>query len=497
VDDAPHRIYWGDTHGHISYADGQGTSDGYYRFARDDARLDFATLSDHALWLDDSEWLDLQQKVATYNDPGRFVPILGNEWTVALPEGHHNLYYRDSTSPRIGSQTAWLLPDFFREIRRLFDPSEVLSIPHAHNPGNWQVSDPEIERLVEVISGHGTFEWFGNRYLSEGWQVGFVGSSDNHHEHPGYTDTTTSYHSQRGGLAAVMASEKTSDVIFDAMRARTTYATSGRRIILDATLNGAPIGSRVPFEGTRRVACSVSGTAPIDTIDLIKNGSVIFQKRYLGGELNARAWLRIGLESSSEVFSYARPRGGRVWGGRIWVRDAELISVVAPNLENRFYEYAHRSDNSARFVIITRGRMDALGLELDAATPETENQVWVAENVSGHEDVETEAVNFTITLGELLGGPVIRHFQVVDPATGVVGLDRITLQLFDPASSLDHDFEFMDLGPTAVGDYYYLRVTQIDGEQAWSSPWWIAGWEPTTTRRSPDRRLRPRPRPGR
>jgi len=480
-EDPAHRIFWGDTHGHIAFADGQGTPDGYFRFARDDAVLDFATLSEHTLWIDDSEWRTLQQMVAKYNDPGRFIPILGNEWTVALPEGHHNVYYRDPTSPRVGSQVVWLLSDLYREIRRIFDPDDVLSIPHAHNPGNWRVSDPEIERLVEITSGHGTFEWFGSRYLSEGWQVGFVGSSDNHHEHPGYTDTGTSYHSQLGGLAAVEASEKTYDAIFDAMRGRATYATGGKRIILDATLNGAAIGSRLPFVGERRISCSVSGTAPVDTIDVIKNGEVIYQKRYVTEELHPHIWVRVGFESSSEVFSYERPRGGRVWKGYLWLRGARVNTLIAPNLENRFHEYADLTRNTrVDFLVTTRGRMDALGLELEGADPDTEIRFRVAAGISGHAGVETEPIEIEITLAEALNGPAVRHFEVVDPATGKIGVDTITLQIFDPGDSLDQDFQFTDLGPARVGDSYYLRVTQIDGERAWSSPWWIGGREPAT-----------------
>jgi hypothetical protein len=488
----PHRVFWGDTHGHIAFADGQGTPDGYFRFARDDARLDFTTLSEHTIWLDDAEWSTLQSMVATYHDPGRFIPILGNEWTVALPEGHHNIYYRDSASPRVGSQIAWLLPDLYPAIRGLLDPDDVLSIPHAHNPGNWTVSDPEIERLVEITSTHGTFEWFGNRYLSEGWQVGFVGSSDNHHEHPGYTDTGTSYHSQLGGLAAVIAPELSSDAVFDALRNRSTYATGGKRIILDATLNGAPMGSRVPFSGERRIACSVSGTAPVDTIDVIRNGEVIYQKRHVSEELEPHMWVRVGFYSSSEVFSYARPRGGRVWEGELRIEGASIRSVVAPNLENRFYEYADRRySRRAEFLIVTRGRMDAVGLELDGADPETEIRIIVEGGTSGHSGVTTGPIDVTIGLAEATNGPAVRHFEVVDPATGRVDLDTITVQIFGMTDSLDQEFEFADLGPAAIGDSYYLRVTQIDGERAWSSPWWLSGWEPKPWRSGPSR-LRPK-----
>jgi hypothetical protein len=51
--------------------------------------------------------------------------------------------------------------------------------------------------------------------------------------------------------------------------------------------------------------------------------------------------------------------------------------------------------------------------------------------------------------------------------------DRITLEVIDPDGALDMDFEFTDLENPRPGDYYYLRITQLDGGRAWSSPFWV------------------------
>ena len=56
--------------------------------------------------------------------------------------------------------------------------------------------------------------------------------------------------------------------------------------------------------------------------------------------------------------------------------------------------------------------------------------------------------------------------------------DRITLQIVDVAAALDRELEWIDLDagtPAPTGDYYYLRVNQLDGARAWSSPWWVGG----------------------
>ena len=80
-EDPEYRIYWGDTHGHSGYSEGIGTVDQFMRFARDDARLDFVTHSEHDSWLDAGEWELIRSTSAEYDEPGKFVPFLGWEWT--------------------------------------------------------------------------------------------------------------------------------------------------------------------------------------------------------------------------------------------------------------------------------------------------------------------------------------------------------------------------------------------------------------------------------
>jgi hypothetical protein len=90
-----------------------------------------------------------------------------------------------------------------------------LIIPHAHEPGDYRFSHPQMENLVELSSIHGRFKYLGKQYLNHGHQVGFIASSDNHMAPPGlYTWLAP------GGLAAVLAPQKTTNAIFDAMPTR-------------------------------------------------------------------------------------------------------------------------------------------------------------------------------------------------------------------------------------------------------------------------------------
>ncbi len=259
--DPEQRLFWGETHGHSGFAEGQGTPEGYFAFARDDARLDFVTLSEHDLWLTDGLWDHLTRAVGEYHREGELLVFAGYEWTSPRQRGgHHNVFFRRAGMQRVGVQVAPNLSELYRGLRAEYDTDDVLIIPHAHQNGDWRQNDFQMENLIEIMSGHGTFEWFGSRYLEQGFRVGFVSASDDHRGHPGYSPGHQAGASGRrsnifqfGGLAAAWAPARTTDAVFGALKSRRAYATTGaQRIVLDARLNGAPMGSELD-QADRRV----------------------------------------------------------------------------------------------------------------------------------------------------------------------------------------------------------------------------------------------------
>ena len=479
--DPAYRVWWGDTHAHTKYAEGQGSPDGFYRFARDDARLDFVTLSEHDIWLDDHEWRTMRELAERYRQPGRFIPILGYEWTNSLAKGgHHNVLFRDTDRVRIGTQVSDTLTRLYAALRRFYSPEDTLTIPHAHTSGDWDTSDGEIEKLVEIASVHGTFEYFGNLYLQRGWQVGFIASTDNHHGHPGYSDTGTTFHTERNGMAAVLAPEKTRESIFSGLRGIRAYATSGDRIILDVSMDGAPIGSRLPAGAERRLRVRAMGTAPIDRIDVIKNGQIVYGKDFATARLGAENWLQIAFSSSSEVYSRRPPRQYRTWEGTLRVVDARVAEVENVSFDNQHQEWVRQGENDPgliRFRTLTRGRSDVLLVKLEELTPSTKLQFDIDPSriARGREYEEIPGESLSIALGDADEGILEKRIVLPSADGGEQNVDAIRVQIFDKEAPFDRTLEYTDRSATEPGDYYYVRVTQIDGERAWSSPIWVGG----------------------
>ena len=481
----PYRLYWGETHTHTGMAEGQGSIGRSYRFAREDARLDFLGLSEHDIWLDDAEWQAMRQAVKTNTVPGEFVAFLGYEWTLRRQwGGHHNVFFRKPDSMRVGAQKAPTLTGLYEGLRARYGTRDVLIIPHAHQAGDWRTNDPEMETMIEIMSMHGTFEWFGNYYLRQGHQVGFLAASDDHRSRPGYSWTSSrqpnSSLSQFGGLAAVQAPEKTADAIFDALKRRSAYAvTDAQRIILEMDVNGTGMGNRLAYTDRRRLRAKVVGTAPIRRLAVIKNGETVYAKRPLRASLAGNARLVVGFESSSEPFFRDNPRGYRPWDGTLTVEGAKLASMRTLHFDNSHKEWARiegEDRNTVRFSTSTRGQADTLLLELEGASPSTTvsfdldaAREWGKSPTPVRQPREIAAKRFRVSLSEMTDG-----FARKDLSDSI-DRDAVTVELIGGDMPMEAELDYADTGDMQPGDYYYVRADQLDGARAYSSAVWVGG----------------------
>jgi len=500
--DPRRRIYWGEMHSHGQFAEGQGSPDRLFQFGRSDARLDFMSYTEHDLWMDDAEWEYMRQCTKRYNEEDEFIVFLGYEWTMRVDQGgHNNVFFRTPDSrKRVGIQRAPTLSELYYNLRAENDLEDVLIIPHCHNPGDWRITDPDLRKLIEIQSTHGTFLWFGERFVERGYRMGFIAASDDHTAHPGYTGSRAGM-IQKGGLAAVVAAEKTTDSIFNALRNLATYATSSERMILQVDVNGAPMGSQAPetlisgntlkwktqLKKQRHLAGRVIGTNAIDTITVFKNGQVIWEKDYLTTKRKKDGFLQVSFESPTEEFFRESPRNFRRWTGTMEIEGANLIDLSSPGFHNRGpawnTEYAVRdkqNPNLVHFSTATRGRANAVLLQLDGVSARTRIDIalnatrgWTTTPQKYRNAARLSAENVTFRLGDAASGQLKREFKV-DRYT-----DTLSVRFVDPGVADDREFTLTDDQMMRPGDYYYVRVKQLDGSLAWSSPIWVGGVPPT------------------
>ena len=476
------RIYWGDTHGHSGYSEGIGTADFFMRFARDDARLDYVTHSEHDLWLDAGEWELIRKTSLKYDEPGTFIPYLGWEWTRhTLYGGHHNVLFRDIRDQMPVSGLSFpFLSELYAQLHAKFDPRNIVVIPHAHNPGDYRQSDPQLEPLIEIMSMHGSFDWFMHAYLSHGHEVGVVAASDDHMSKPGYSAPTRNSLAQKGGLGAVMAKEKSRNTIFDAMKARHTYATTGDRIILRMDLNGVKMGQRAPYSTTREITGRVIGTGAIKSVSLFKNDNQIWQQEYLLDESpGSEQELLLSFQSDpTPHFKGDAPRGWRHWRGEMTVAGGRLTQASPMDFINPNMQSFEQDGNTVRFRTITRGDTSSIRLKLSDVGPDA------ALNFHFEEAIETGSAppfyrkhiiipgsDIKIRLADLKDAKLSRKM----PAENYPD-DSITLRRVVTDGIRDVNFSFTDKENPNQGDYYYFKVVQANDAIAWTSPIWVGGY---------------------
>ena len=292
---AGERVLWADLHGHSNLSDGTGLPEDFFRYARDVAGLDAAALTDHdhhgaPRYLDENEdvWESIRTAVRRSRAPGRFVSLLGYEWTSWLHGHRHVLYFGDDGPVRSALDPRHDAPP---KLWAALRGDTALTIAHHPAGGsmatNWAIApDPALEPLVEIASLHGSSEAletpgpvkrtvegsFVRDALDRGYRLGFVGSSDSHDGHPGCVQEPGR---RSCGLAAILSRTATREAILEALRARRTYATSGPRILLRVALDGEPMGSAVGAALSRTLAVEVVAPVPLARFDVVRSGRIV------------------------------------------------------------------------------------------------------------------------------------------------------------------------------------------------------------------------------
>lgn len=321
--ESEYHIYVGEMHGHTDLSDASPNIDTYFQIARDTAKLDFCTISDHdhgsplssELWktMEEgnfhhahsseyyksyvekkcSKWDIIREKVKEYVQPGTFTPILAYErdsypWYNNLVI-YFNSYDAEITMPEVcGDMSEKELIEFLSREDRIVVP-HTTSTPQSGC--DFSTMDPALYTpLIEVYSRWGTDEYYDNpnpvRYgvkggywqdaLKRGGKMGCIGGSDDHYGMPGMIMAEAPHINLKyrfPGLTGVLAKENTLESIFEAIKARRCYAFMGGRIEIDFRINGHYMGEEITLkeEEDRMIYMYVKADKPIKRMTLVKN----------------------------------------------------------------------------------------------------------------------------------------------------------------------------------------------------------------------------------
>lgn len=487
-----YRILYGDIHNHNAHGYGVGSIERSLEVAR--THLDFFAFTGHSSWHDmpameggrERHWIDgfkrlketwprVQQVIADGNREREFCAFLGFEWhsskwgdqCVVFPGDHRPLFY----APEIPK-----LREFCREEGALMIPHH-LAYPKGRRGVNWDCFDEACTPVVEIYSEHGNgeddrgpFPYFthsmGGRETSNtvraaleaGRRFGFVGSSDDHAGFPG---------AYGEGLMAALVGDFTREGIFEAIRARRTYALTGDRIELDFSVEGAPMGATIEAGRQVEVAFSVRGRDELDVVEVIQDGRIV-HRAFAEGDVAAA-------DAFAQPVQLRLEWGWGPWGAlaleRIcdWAMDLKLergrIARFFPCLQSMPFDETRRH----RFE---RSGDDGLSIRSYTARQnayrENPNQSVVLEIEGGPQTVLEVSLRAPVAQRERSRLDAL-HRGSVNRFTGDFPKEGWQWHRLLPAAASALDGR-CTLEVPAGRSHAYLRARQRNGHVAWGSP---------------------------
>jgi len=353
--DKKYQVFFGELHVHTAYSDGSGSLDELYNLYKNIYKIDFLAITEHdalgsstANHFSPSEWTYNKTLNEVYNKPGEFVTFNAYEWTHStwsgrqdstVDIGHKNVFFKGGEDSPFFSHFGDKAYDARSLFKTLHD-HDALAVPH-HQPWSgmvWEDNDPEIETNYEMISIHGANEYMGNlpiphrggkpgtfaqNGLAKGVTIGFVGASDSHglyyHATEGWREDA-----YKGGLTGVLLPKDetlTRASIWQALKERRNYATSGEKYFLEFSVNGEPMGSEIISKTAPRIAFRALSNQIIYAYIIRDN-----EELFITGPVGGTRWEYRGLVDETvkpgKHFYYLRvtyKNGMLAWSSPIWV----------------------------------------------------------------------------------------------------------------------------------------------------------------------------------
>ncbi|GAA0087027.1 hypothetical protein UT300007_34680 [Clostridium sp. CTA-7] len=283
------NLYFGQLHSHTNISDGTGTIDEAYKYAENNAKVDFLAVTDHSNWFDNDKlanisdgskseaWKKGLSAADKYNKDGNFVAIYGYEMTWSGSTGgygHMNTFNTPGFETRTNSKMD--LKNYYNTLK-----TQKQSLSQLNHPGktfgdfsDFAYYDAEIDKqvtLIEVGNGEGairssgyfpSYEYY-TRALDKGWHVAPTNNQDNHKGRWGNANTART---------VIEAPNLSRDAVYEAIRERRVYATEDENLKISYEINGNTMGSILGKTDSLDFKVNVED---MDSGDTIKKISII------------------------------------------------------------------------------------------------------------------------------------------------------------------------------------------------------------------------------
>ena len=448
------------------------------------------------------DWQMICALVREYHAPGEFVTFAGYEWTGDRTRwGDHNVFYPFDDPPL---DLALHIDQLYANLRE----TGGIAIPHhtayafANRGKDWAHYDEEISPFAEVFSVHGSSEGCNAPFtmtrngamaprvsmnsvhaaLDRGHRLGIIASGDNGLGFAGKWGI---------GLMAAVADDLTRESLWEAFKARRVYGVTGDRIKLDYSLGDAPMGSLIEGSGPRTLRASVECTEALDRIEVIRDGRVAHTHCHAGtweppseGTVRCKIPFEFGWgPAASYGFEVAR----KSWQGRFRLAEGRLLSV-----EGAFTRHGNSShqtgDAEVEFSLTTDPRVHAAE---DTCQQRLIVEIEAPADALCVLECDNHRITFTPAEAMRRSGLIVYDHECRDRIRQQFGDQSgkwddirdavyhnshiIKRHIAIPAAGYTASIELEQTDFAPGRNYVYLRVSQLNGQYAWSSPVWVDG----------------------
>lgn len=498
-----HKIYWGDLHTHL-----EDFKEGDKILKSASENIDFyAVLCYPFIWENKNGlkvesvrqrpeflkwWKTLQELTRCYYKPGSFVTFLGYEWHGNRTKyGDHNVIYFDENN---SLDDTWSLEDLYKKLKG----RKVVVIPHhtAYCTGwrgkNWDIYNEDISPVMEIFSQHGSSEGCNTPFplersedmgpgtkegtfqdaLLRGYRIGVIGSNDG----PGLPG--------RWGIgrAAVIADECTRNSIWEAILSRRTYAVTGDRIKLNFKIHDMIMGSVIKTKDDRvDVYVDVEGSNAIDRIELLQNGVVVDTYCH-SGKWEHKTKDLDKFKIFVECGWGPSPKKGYKPCSFKWICELVVNKGVLLSTEKCFKDLQQKiilqNEKYCKWELNQFPKMRQGVIFEIKGSPKTQLYLNI------------ERIKINALLADLLNGsrliPLLNESKILtkkifglnekeinNPDTYFHNARKIKLHKAIPEEGFNVSHIFRNIKLKKRNNYFYVRISQINGQFAWSSPIWV------------------------
>lgn len=490
--------FWGDIHGQSEETIGSNTARMYFEFARDKAFLDVAGHQGNDFQVTKDLWKLVNSLSEEFNESGRFVTLIGYEYSANTALGGDRNVYFLHPNRQIHRSSHALIPDksdidtdslsagdlFVDLINNNLDADDAVLV-NAHVGGRYadikRHHDGRLESSVEIHSAWGTFEWLLQDAFKMGYRMGIVANSDDHKGRPGSAYPGASKFGALGGFTCFLTSKLTREAIFKALKQRRHYATTGERIYLDVqgilSFEGlhyerdpaifkdaksepcktAYMGDIIGIPGDIKqpevnLKISVEASSPIVRIDIF-NGMELLQtiRPYLT-ILDSATLQSNRIRIQWEGAEFRARRRNVNWIGTAEFVNNEIEKTSTFNFWNIDNPLKRESSNKVSWNTVTSGNFQ--GFDVFLSDEEKGTLVFKSSQVSF--ELPISSIGCEDTIFEAGGlGKRVRVFK---------------LPINNLFTSFGTEFKMVSNPGLNKDDRLYVRVTLENGHQAWSSP---------------------------